>query len=382
MNPSYAEKPPRPLIVDLARYFGGAEIRVIQLAQAFAPYGGRAACLAGSPLAKRLDELGLSPVLLPGDKTNQRPARALAQVVRSGHFNLVDAHNVQSYVWTVAALAGRKDRPALAATVHSSPRLEHRDPIKRYGYESIERLCLPAFDQVVTVSHFLRTELGRWGIPAERIFVSPNGVMLERCGEAASAAARRELGLQPGDLVVGSVGRLEPAKGHRFLIDALARLVQRWPRLQCVLVGEGRLLAELRQAAEKMGMAGRVIFTGFRGDVMRLMEAFDIFALPSLTEGIPFALLEASASARPIVASRVGGVPEIICDGESGRLTAPADPAQLAAAIDGLLGDPPGAQRMGQRAALNVARNFSMMRMLDVVCEAYGAALRQHEVNR
>lgn len=382
MIPSCIETAPRPLIVDLARYFGGAEIRVIQLAQAFAPHGGRAACLAGSPLAQRLDEMGLSPILLPSDKTSPRLASALAQAARNGGFTLVDAHNVQSYLWTLAALGGRKIRPALAATVHSSPRLEHRNPVKRYGYENIERLCLPYFDQVITVSRFLQIELRRWGISSERISVSPNGVELTRQGMAAGASARLELGLDPGDPVVGSVGRLEPAKGHNYLLDALARLSERWPRLQCVLVGEGRLQAELTQMTKQLGLAGRVLFTGFRSDVMRLMEAFDVFALPSLTEGIPYALLEACASARPIVASRVGGVPEVIQDGRSGCLVAPADAAQLAAAIDGLLGDRQGAERLGRQAELDVTRDFSMTRMLAAVSNAYGAALRPKEALR
>jgi glycosyltransferase involved in cell wall biosynthesis len=340
------------------------------------------ACLAGSPLAQRLEAMALSPLLLPGNKTDPRLASSLAQAARTGNFNLVDAHNVQSYIWSLAALAGRKGRPALAATVHSSPKLEFRNRIKRYSYEGVERLCLPYFDQVVVVSHFLQVELGRWGIPAGRISVSPNGVMLSRLGKATGAVVRHELGLQPDDLVVGSVGRLEPAKGHSYLLHAVARLSQRWPGLQCVLVGEGRLLTELKQLATQLGLAGRVIFTGFRTDVMRLMEAFDVFALPSLTEGIPFALLEACASARPIVASRVGGVPEVIRDGHSGCLTDPADPAQLAAAIDSLLDNPSGAQRLGQQAALDVGRDFSMAHMVDAACEAYDAALRQREARR
>lgn len=368
---------PRPLIVDLARYYGGAEARVLALATALGPQGCGVACLVGSPLAERCRAVGLNPLELAAGKFSPHLPRALRSAASQGGFDLVDAHNVQSYLWSAAAFRSRPDRPALLATVHSSTRLEQRSRLKGGLYERAERLALPAFDGLVVVSTYLRQELQGWGLPADRLSVIPNGVRLDGLPAGDRQAVRQELGLRPADQVVGAVGRLEPAKGLVYLIEAAAQLAPQHPDLRVVIVGAGRLEGELHAAVRQHGLEQVVLFTGFRQDVTRCLQAFDLFALPSLTEGIPIALLEACASARPVVASRVGGVPEVIADGEQGLLVPPGDVPALAQAITRLLDDPQLATRLGEAARQRIAARYSLESMLDGTCQAYRAALEQ-----
>jgi len=162
---------PRTLIADLARYFGGAEVRVLQLAKEIGPQRCRVVCLRGFSLAKRLNEAGLAPYELHEDKINPRLARSLRQVLHEGSFDIVDAHNVQSRGWMAASLPGLKRRPAFVATVHSSIHQEHRRNLKGLFYQWVERSLLPGYDQVVTVSAYLRSELIGWKLRPERISV-------------------------------------------------------------------------------------------------------------------------------------------------------------------------------------------------------------------
>ncbi|MGQ9627152.1 MAG: glycosyltransferase family 4 protein [Anaerolineae bacterium] len=362
------------MIVDLARYFGGAEVRVLNLAKALGPESCQIACLKASPLAERARAAGFRPLELTDGKANPRTAFVLARMVREGDFNIVDAHNVQSHLWGyLSALLGK--RPALVATVHSSTRMEQRSQLKGIFYEMLERWTVPKSDHVVTVSGYLRSELIGWNISTNRISVVPNGVQVNRTAEGEREAVRRELGLSPTDRVIGTVGRLEPAKGLFYLLQAIEKLLPAWPQIKCVMVGDGRLAVQLREFVASHGLQGHVLFTGFRSDVPRLLEAFDVFALPSLTEGIPIALLEACACARPIVASRVGGVPEVISDGRTGYLVDAGDVSGLADAIDVLLRDEALARWVGGQAAVDVANRYSIKNMLNGTWQAYESAL-------
>lgn len=365
----------QPLLIDLARRFGGAEVRVLQLAAAFGPGRCQVVCLQGSPLAARLKETGFSPLEYHGKKSDPRLAHFLWQFLRQNPAAVIDAHNVQSYLW--GALV-RKQSLAAVATVHSSTRMEHPGVLKGWLYETLERLTLPRFDRVITVSQFLCSELRGFGIPADRIHRLPNGILLHAPPPEARAAARREvraeLGIPTGAPVIGAVGRLEPAKGLDLLLEAVGSLRSSHPELRCVIAGSGSQEALLKAAAQQRGLDGHVCFTGFRADIPRLLSAIDVFVLPSRTEGIPYALLEASAAGLPIAASRVGGIPEIIRDGQAGLLVAPEQAGALAAAIDRLLREPALAAQLGAQAAADTAAQYPLDSMIDGTWQTYEAA--------
>jgi glycosyltransferase involved in cell wall biosynthesis len=371
----------RPLILDLARNYGGAEVRVLQLAQGFKDIGCQVACLKQSPLARKAHEYGLQPIEVEENKVNPRISPILRKIFQQGGFDIIDAHNVQSYFWAYFSTRGIFQRPTLVATVHSSTHMEHPDRLKAGLFETITRLAVPQFDQVVTVSRFIFSELTRYKIPEDHISRISNGVQFNRAGKAEGLFVRRELGIDPADLVVGTIGRLEPAKGIDLLIHAVAQLVPIWPQIKCLVVGDGRLSSFLKGLAKENGLEKHVIFTGFRSDIPKLLEAYDVFTLPSRTEGIPIALLEACYTALPVVATRVGGVPEIITDGQNGLLVDPGDIDGLAKGIDSFLRNRPLAEQMGQQAAAEVAARYTLEKMITGTLQAYTAAMEHRKVS-
>jgi glycosyltransferase involved in cell wall biosynthesis len=203
-------------------------------------------------------------------------------------------------------------------------------------------------------------------LAAEKVTLIPNSVDLRRFDPArhSAEAARTALGLSPDDTVVGSVGHLSPVKGHADLLEAAAVLARRVPRLRVVLVGDGPLRASLTETARSLGIADRVVFTGVRDDVPVVLAAMDVFALPSRTEGMSNALLEAMAMARPVVATAVDGNADLVRDGVTGRLVPPRDPAALGSALSALLDDPAAARSVGCAARRHVADEHSLPLMV------------------
>lgn len=184
--------------------------------------------------------------------------------------------------------------------------------------------------------------------PVETLY---HGLDLARMEEEIDVGeVRRELGIREDVPLVGTVGNFTPKKAHRDLIEAVTAIRQSLPEIRLVLVGHGPLERDLRARVRGLGLDESVVFAGFRTDATRLMGAFDVFVLPSRFEGLSIALLEAMALGRPVVATRVGGSPEVIEDGESGILVKAGDPRALAEAIRSLLDDPSRRARISDAA--------------------------------
>jgi glycosyltransferase involved in cell wall biosynthesis len=184
------------------------------------------------------------------------------------------------------------------------------------------------------------------------------------------AAAKAHLALSPTTPVIGTVGRLEPRTGTDTLLAAVAALRAERPDVALVVVGEGPLRAELEARARELGIASAVRFLGDRTDVDEVLAALDAFVLPSRTEGMSNALLEAMAMGLPVIATAVGGTPEVIADGRSGRLVPADEPERMAAAIARVLADVVGARRLGIAARAVVEERYgarSMVRRLEAV---------------
>ena len=165
------------------------------------------------------------------------------------------------------------------------------------------------------------------------------GVDLEHVAAAPPLSMRETFWLPHNAPVIGCVGALVDHKGHRFLIRAAAQVVREVPDARFVILGEGERRDELTREIRDLGLERHVLLPGFRPDVLSLLKTFDVFVMPSITEGLGTSLLDAMACARPIVASRVGGIPEVVVDGETGLLVPPRDPDSLAEAIVKLLED-------------------------------------------
>nr|MDQ3823986.1 glycosyltransferase [Actinomycetota bacterium] len=209
---------------------------------------------------------------------------------------------------------------------------------------------------------------------SDRIEVVYNGVELDGAGPAGTL--RAELGIPDGAPVVGEVGRLCDVKGQRELIEAIAEI----PDARLVLFGRdleqgGAFQAGLERTAERLGVRDRVVFAGHRDDAPRLVGDLDVFVLPSWTEGLPVVVLEAMAQRRPVVATPVGGTPEVVANGETGLLVPPRDSRALAAAIRELLGDAERRRRMGEAGYARVGERFSAGTMTRRVLELYDRAV-------
>jgi glycosyltransferase involved in cell wall biosynthesis len=228
-------------------------------------------------------------------------------------------------------------------------------------------------DLSLAVSRGVRDYLvSQGGLNPARIRVVANGVDVATIDAARPGrAVRRELGLPEGWPVIGLVGRLDHwGKGHKELFTAMARLRERHP-VHALIVGGGRREAEVRELAASLGLAGAVHFLGPRRDVPDLLSAMDILVLPSHTEGFGRALVEAMAAGLPVIATRVGGMPEVVTDGENGLLIPPRDAGALAEALERLLADPAWAQHLGAKARDHVREHFSLDRLGREINEIY-----------
>ena len=306
---------------------------------------------AGSAVL-RLRALGV-PVHVLEEADDDAAVRALSEWLRREEIDLVHAHMYRAeVVGTRAAIdAGT---PVIVATVHSS-RVRSEADVRQLAEltQAMDRLIVPS----ASIERKVRAE----GRDTARFAVVPNGVDLSRfTAPVPPCRLRTEYGI-PGDApLLGVVARLEPEKGHRSLIDAMPAILEVAPDARLAIVGEGSEAEALRRQARARGVAGRVIFTGRRDDISALTADLTVAVLPSLREAQGISLLEAMARRIPVVASDVGGIPEVVTDGVDGLLVPPEDAAALAAAIIRLLRDPDLRRRLGEAGFRTVADRFSI----------------------
>jgi glycosyltransferase involved in cell wall biosynthesis len=339
---------------------GGAERIVAGLAAALQDAGGEnviflpvrgegwlAGQLAGSGVA--IEEYRLNRPLSP------ECARALTASFRRHHIDIAHSHEFSMAVY--GAWASRAAGIPHVITMHGS-----RYYAGRLRRRIAMRAAVEGRTRVVAVSHQLGDHISRdLCIRRSRIEMVPNGV---RFVEPARAALREELGLGPDDRLAVAIGNLYPVKGHRYAIDALARLADRHPALHLAIAGRGELAGDLTAQARALGVGDRVHLLGLRSDVAAILASGDLFVQPSLSEGLPLALLEAMFAARAIVATAVGEVGAALDHGRAGVLVPPGDAAALAAAFDGLLTSADRARALGGTARERAMAEYDLSHMV------------------
>jgi len=351
---------------------GGAERHVVGLACELARRGHavEVACSAVSrdggrthdQLVRALDEAGVPVRPLVGRLVKRRVsptfAARLAPLVRASRHDLVHAHIWASTV--AAALATAGTGVPLLLTEHTEA------PWRSSAARLVSRWVYGRAAGIVAVSSAIARLLSEgYGVPEGRVTtLLPAAVRLggppdpprPAAGTAGSA----------GGPVAGLVGRLQPEKGGDVLLRAAAGV----PGLRVAVVGDGPTRCALEALAERLGMADRVAFLGFRPDAARLLAGFDVVAVPSHSDGSPLVVLEALSAGVPVVASAVGGIPDQVRDGVEGLLVPPGDPEALAAALRALLEDPARARALGE-AGRRRAAGLSHDRMVDAVEDVY-----------
>ncbi len=245
-------------------------------------------------------------------------------------------------------------------------------------YDALDRASLRLMDAVVCVSEGQAAKVRQAGVPPERTWVIRNAIDTRRFARVDGSYRERLQALfpQPCRQIIGAAGRLSPEKGLAGLVAAAPRVLQAFPDTGLVIFGDGPLRDDLQRQIAEQGLAGRVILAGFRGDLDHWLAALDVFALPSLTEGLPNVVLEAFAAGVPVVATNVGGTPEVVEDGVSGFLVPAGDPEAMARRLVELLADANLRQRMGQRGRERVRHEFTFAAQAEQYRRLFGTLVR------
>ncbi len=315
-------------------------------------YDVRALSLSAGSAVQRLRALGI-PVDVLDQTDDELAIRDLTAWLRNEEIDLVHAHMYRAEVLgTRAAVAA--GTPVIMATVHSS---RVRSP------EDVALLAdlTAQMDRLIVPSDSIRHKVEHEGRAGARFAIIPSGIDLSRfASPTMPCALRREFDIPAEAPVIGVVARLEPEKGHRYLIDAMPNILESAPDAWLAIVGEGSQTDALRDQASALGVADRVVLTGRRDDVSALTADLTVAVLPSLREAQGISILEAMARRVPVVAPAVGGIPEVIINGVDGLLVPRADPVALAGAIGSLLKDADLRQRIGEAGFRTVVERFSI----------------------
>ncbi len=262
---------------------------------------------------------------------------------------------------------------AVVATEHLALRPESHFPFGRQIITFLVRCTNRLIDRSIAVSELSRDMLiENYRVPPSKIVAIRNGIDVERFARKPDTTAlRAELGLKDGDRVAALVGRFAARKGHNFALRALETVGDRVPGIKMVFAGDGELESDLKEEADRLHVADRVVFAGFRRDVPALLAASDVLILPSEDECLPLVILEAMASGLPVIATDVGGISEAVADGVTGVLIRPRDAEGLAAALVSVLGDRERAKQMGAEGLTKVRAEFGLEACASAVFDVY-----------
>jgi glycosyltransferase involved in cell wall biosynthesis len=316
------------------------------------------------------------------ENSSLRAILALSSLLRERGIEIVHTLDIRSnFLGRLAAW--RAGIPAIVATRHEmfySPWFSPMKKVRRFSYLVLDRLTAHLCRRFIVVSRAVGEELVRWErILRSKVSLIYNGVSLQQIAEQVSPQDKSiiagEFGISESHQMVGSVGRLAPPKGYDVFIQTAAKIVSQISNVTFLLVGEGDERHRLETLVKEMGLDKRFIFTGFQRDVLKFINSFDVFVLPSLYEGFPLTLLEAMGLSKPVVACNVGGVSEIVENGRTGILVSPRDPKALAEAILTMLRDRNRAGEMGRAGRRIVEERFQYQKMINETAEVYEAVL-------
>lgn len=301
---------------------------------------------------------------------------ALARIrrrLRQGRFDIVHTHSSKAgFLGRIAARLA--NIPVIIHTPHVFPFLMAGPGFRNRFYAALERLAARYTTRLICVWRDEQKVAEEWRIiPPGRVTVIENGIDGEALarGQASPLDCRSRYGVKAGELAVGMIGRFTAQKGHRFLIQAAQRVCESVPGVRFLLIGDGELKSDIQRMIAARGMAEQFRLLDQTDDIYSFYPALDLFVLPSLWEGLPYTLLEAMAFRRAVVATRVGGVGDVITDGVDGLLVPPADAYALASAMLALLENPTLRAQLAQAATQTVARRFQKATMLRHITSVY-----------
>lgn len=353
--------------------FGGAERHVLTLLRFFdrQQVDARLACLFAAPLAGEARQEGIATeVFAMRGKLDLGQVPAIASYLRKEQIDIVHTHGVRANLMGRLA-AGMARTPHVVTTVHSVLAMDYTSLLDRWVNQFCEWTTRRWTEKFIAVSRGLARALLASGLPAEKVTVIYNGLDLSQFRQGAGDKVRAEFGLKPGQPAVGVVARLHPVKGHEFFLQAAAEISRDFPAARFFVVGCGAHRPALEGLTARLGIGDAVVFTGFRRDAADVTAALDVLVVPSLSEGFGLTAVEAMALGKPVLATRVGGLPEIVTSGENGLLVPPGDPAALADGLRFILRHPAEAAQLAADGRRTVEEKFSAEVMAAKTTELY-----------
>ncbi len=320
-------------------------------------------------LAAQVESLGV-PVLCAGKPPGLRleTIGRIRELLRQSKPDVVHTHQIGALIYTGPA-ARREKVPVVVHTEHINNVAKHRSLSKRARIRLLWGLAGSYADRFFCVSDDIADAVKAYRtVPGRKVVVVPNGIDTAAFAtKGGCESLRRDLGISHGVPVIGTVGRLNEVKSQDLLIRSFAQVSNHDLKPHLLLVGDGPERHRLQQLAEDLGISDRVRFAGYQSRPEQFLQIMDIFALTSRLEGMPLVILEAWAAGLPVVASRVGGVPKMIAQGQTGLLFDSGDEAALTEAMDRLLAHPDEVQRLGEAGREYVRSRFD----LRVMAETY-----------
>ncbi|MEW5958584.1 MAG: glycosyltransferase [Chloroflexota bacterium] len=330
------------------------------------------ALLSGGPLFGLAADLGIPSVDFKKRRFFEFAALLkLFYFMKENRIDLVHLYGLQADVLgrLAARLAGV---PAVVSAIRGP------EPWRQWYHSWLDRSTSGLVDLYISNSEAGRqTALEREKISPQKVVTIHNGIDLTRFDgvDFEVDALRRTYGLTANTPLVGVIANLRPMKGHADVIAALPLIIEQIPDIRFMFVGRDDMNGAIHSLAQESGLAQHIIFTGFHSDVRPFYQLFDLFLLPSTWEGCPVSILEAMAMSKPVVATAVGGVPELVVDGQTGRLISPHCPQSIAGAVVALLKEPAAAQQMGRAGRSHVEEHFTLPKMIVQIEAVYDELL-------
>ena len=349
------------LHIDTARTWRGGQNQALLTVNGLRAMGHRTALVAhpdGELLRRAAEGLDLIPIA-PRAEMDLSAAWRLSRVLKRLAPDVIHAHDPHGVAMASLALSLGSATHGPAPALVAARRVDFH--LKRNAFSKWKHRQVDCF---IAASDAIRQMLVADGVPAERTVTVHEGIDIEHVRLAPAVNVHEALWLPHHAPIVGNIGALVPHKGQRYLIDAAHLVVQRVPDARFVIFGEGELREHLERHIKEHHLEKHVLLAGFRTDVLGCLKAFDVFVMSSVTEGLGTSLLDAMACAKPIVATRAGGIPEVVEDGRTGTLVPPRDAHALADAIIPLLENEALRRRLGDAGLARVQERFSVERMV------------------
>jgi len=369
----------RTLHIDTELTWRGGEQQVLYTLEGLRQRNLYATLLAqpGSPLLERAQASGINVRAFPiHGEADLAAAWRLAHILRREEFQILHCHTPHAHAIAIAARwftrQGRFPKLVVARRVDFS--------VAQRDYFGLSRRKYNRADCVISVSQAVRDVLVRDGVDPHKIVLVREGIDVARIDAAPDRhdQVRHSLGLREGEKLVANIAALTDHKGQRYLVEAVPAIRAARPDARVVIFGEGELRGALEAQARALGLGDTLIFAGFRppDEIPSILKAVDVFVFPSILEGLGTSLFDAMAAGTPIVASRVGGIPELVRDGQTGLLVTPRDPQALARAVVRLLDSPELARQLRESARRFVQAEGTHHRMVEETIRVYEQLLR------